>query len=74
MPWELGYLDAKTGSRVAIVPMVADTDAQADFRGQEYLGLYPYLDKTGSTLYVHLSTKEWVNFKDWLNGQNPYPR
>lgn len=71
MPWELGYVDARTGARVAIAPIVSDTEAAGDFRGQEYLGLYPYLDKTGATLYIHASGREWVNFKDWLAGKNP---
>jgi hypothetical protein len=74
MPWELGYVDARTSSRVAIAPMVPEADAQKEFKGQEYLGLYPYLDKTNSTLYIHAAGNIWVNFKDWLGGVDPYPR
>lgn len=36
MPWELGYVDAKTKSRVAIVPIVPDANQNDDFKGQEY--------------------------------------
>ena len=71
MPWELGYMDGFTTSRVAIVPMVSDYDAGSEFKGQEYLGIYPYLDKTGSSLWIHKSSSAYVNFKDWLSGKDP---
>jgi hypothetical protein len=71
MPWELGYMDAFTSSRVAVVPMVEDADASKDFIGQEYLGLYPYLDKTGTSFRVHTSAVKYTQFPDWLRGTNP---
>lgn len=71
MPWELGYVDARTESRVAIAPIVPDSEQNTEFKGQEYLGLYPYLDKTNATLYIHSSISEWVTFKDWLAGKEP---
>src|SRR5258708_39246994 len=46
MPWELGYFDAFKPSFVWILPMVTDYDSE--FKGQEYLGLYPTLDKIES--------------------------
>ena len=46
MPWELGYFDAFKPSFVWILPMVTDYDSE--FKGQEYLGLYPTLDKIAS--------------------------
>ena len=72
MPWELGYMDAIRDSRVAIAPMVPDYEANSEFRGQEYLGLYPYLDKTGDSLWIHKSSSEYVRFTDWLGGKDPY--
>ena len=71
MPWELGYMDAYRTSRVAVAPMVADYDASSEFKGQEYLGLYPYLDKTGSTLWIHKAASQYVSFKDWMRGSDP---
>jgi len=70
MPWELGYMDALKDERVAIVPIVdvADND---QFSGQEYLSLYPYLDKTHSTLYVHSAPSLWVTLEQWLQGSDP---
>ncbi|MNN67530.1 hypothetical protein D3C81_1831680 [compost metagenome] len=43
MPWELGYFDGHKPDRVAILP-VMDNENQK-FEGQEYLGLYPTVDK-----------------------------
>ncbi len=74
-PWELGYEDGKTG-RCAILPVL---DTSYAFKGQEYLGLYPYLDYDKNTN----SSRDdfWVNDPDdpsyyinlysWLNGSNP---
>lgn len=50
MPWELGYFDGFR-SAVAILPVV-QADEQS-FVGQEYLGLYPYVDVTAGTLWVN---------------------
>src|SRR5436190_18295287 len=72
MPWELGYMDAHRYSRVAIAPMVEDYEANREFKGQEYLGLYPYLDRSGSSRYVHDAVRVWVTFREWLGGRNPH--
>jgi hypothetical protein len=51
MPWELGYFDGFRNGRVAVLPLVA-SEGQV-FIGQEYLGLYPKIEKlptkTGDT-------------------------
>jgi hypothetical protein len=43
MPWELGYFDGFTNGRVAVLPLV--DYSSSSFKGQEYLGLYPVVDK-----------------------------
>src|SRR5690349_20180690 len=43
MPWELGYFDGFKPNFVWILPLVNTSDAE--FKGQEYLGLYPTVDK-----------------------------
>lgn len=43
MPWELGYFDGYKPRHVWILPLVSSSDAE--FKGQEYLGLYPPVDK-----------------------------
>lgn len=42
MPWEAGYFHGHDG-HVAILPVVKNTNS---FSGQEYLGLYPYAEKS----------------------------
>jgi hypothetical protein len=43
MPWELGYFDGFKPNFVWILPVVTSYDTE--FRQQEYLGLYPTVDK-----------------------------
>jgi hypothetical protein len=43
MPWELGYFDGFKPSYVWILPLVSENDSE--FSGQEYLGLYPPIEK-----------------------------
>jgi hypothetical protein len=44
MPWELGYFDGRNGrNKIGILPLV--DDAHADFAGQEYLGIYPRVER-----------------------------
>ena len=43
MPWELGYFDGLRSGNVAILPLVEYSFSS--FKGQEYLSLYPALDK-----------------------------
>jgi hypothetical protein len=42
MPWELGYFDGFNGA-MAILPVTRNREAS--FEGQEYLGIYPYMDE-----------------------------
>lgn len=55
MPWELGYFDGFRPDHVVVFPLVRVPESQ--FVGQEYLGLYPYLeeidfDQSGRTLGI----------------------
>lgn len=77
-PWELGYMDGKQQSRCAILPVL---DSQtAGFAGQEYLGIYPYIDyetPKNSDKYEFwvndpVDKQKYVRLKDWLNGKDPY--
>ena len=43
MPWELGYFDGLRQGRIAILPLVASSGGT--FSGQEYLSLYPVIEK-----------------------------
>lgn len=46
MPWELGYFDGIRPRQVWILPLVSDYDSE--FKHQEYLGLYPSVEKLSS--------------------------
>lgn len=74
-PWELGYFDGKKRGRCCILPVMD----YASFKGQEYLGIYPYIDYekvTNSDKYEFWvnSPKEnkYVRLREWLNGKEPY--
>lgn len=71
MPWELGYFDGHNGN-VAIFPVVAS--ASQTFRGQEYLGLYPYVDLTSLSgsrkAFIHRSSADYSRFETWRHDQD----
>lgn len=74
MPWECGYFDALK-SKVAICP-ISKSAIQAmsdEYKGQEYLGLYPYVTdgryqyKNEETLWIHNSASKYCTLKDWIS-------
>ena len=68
MPWECGYFDGING-KIAILP-ISKVD-ESSFKGQEYLGLYPYIDVSSSVIWVNGTKSGFCNIKDWLNGKSP---
>ena len=79
MPWELGYFDALKDKRVAILPLKKDNnDFKDSFKGQEYLGLYFWVDKAKIRntniydLYINDNNDNYVIFTDWLYGKKPH--
>lgn len=72
MPWELGYMDGRTG-KAAILPVVQQ--ATSAYAGQEYLGVYPYVQRDPARgdprqrLWIHQSPSNYVIFEDWLKGK-----
>lgn len=68
MPWELGYFDGFRRT-VAIFPV---TTIGSGFSGQEYLGIYPYIDeareKGGSInkIWVNRSSKFSSHWDAWI--------
>lgn len=69
MPWELGYMDGRTGL-VAVAP-VLEADEDEEFPGREYLTLYPYLDLTGDMFFIHSDVSTYVGFDRWMRGAKP---
>ncbi|MFW1582817.1 TIR domain-containing protein [Vibrio parahaemolyticus] len=71
MPWECGYFDGLK-EKVAIAPI--KTSSSNEFKGQEYLGLYPYCIKQNDTtgkarLWIHKSKDLYLSFDSWLEIQ-----
>lgn len=73
MPWELGYFDGLKG-KVAILPVVHNPTNT--YKGQEYLGLYPFIDerpfqeKNQNALWVWKDEKTYCLLGKWVNGSN----
>ncbi len=71
MPWELGLFDGMKG-RVATVPLATKP---GEHPGQEYAGLYPWIDQATATggqqpvLWVNEADNVYVQLTDWLNGK-----
>lgn len=63
MPWELGYFDGNNGN-VAILPL-AERYNITTYYGEEFLGLYPYVDFTGGTIYIHKTASTFRSFENW---------
>ena len=78
-PWELGYFDGLKSSKCCILPIM---EYGSIFNGQEYLGLYPYLEfaslagtDTGCYFYICDQTRtNFIRLRDWLNGSTKYYR
>ena len=74
MPWELGYFDGIKGY-VAVAPI--SKSSSSSFSGNEYLGLYPYidianvLDSNQQRLWVNESHNCYVEYNRWINGEKP---
>ena len=73
MPWELGYKDGAS-KRSAVLPIL--DNSYGEFRGQEYLGLYPYVTyrKSGTMQYLWIEYPDGrrVLLSDWMNhGKQP---
>lgn len=76
MPWELGFSDAHHGA-VAILPVTRT--AQQDFAGQEYLGLYPWMDEGATTLTtrglrVHRSPTDYREWRTWVQAPRSFQK
>jgi len=76
-PWELGYFDGLKQSKCCILPVM---EYGGKFNGQEYLGLYPYLEyaslagvDTGCNFYIcNQSRTKFIKLRDWINGSTKF--
>lgn len=78
MPWELGYMDGRK-DRAAILPVFeTENSSSHTFKGQEYLGVYPYcikdvfrINPNKEGLWIFEDANTYVTFDDWLVGKKP---
>jgi hypothetical protein len=68
--WELGLADGQKQGRVAIVPIL-EFDKPKDFYKQEYLGLYPFIDKEAGLVWVNSTETKYESLGQWLEMINP---
>lgn len=74
MPWELGYFDALSNSKIAVLPI--SQSAKSSYKGSEYVGLYYHVQFakiSGSekdAIWVH-DGDNYVIFSSWLKGYKP---
>lgn len=71
MPWELGYFDGHKPERTAILPVL--DSANSTFNGQEYLGIYPVVNKSTYTsgiadVFIFDGSKRWSTLKRFTTG------
>ncbi len=77
MPWELGFMDG-AGKRIGIAPVVET--ARSSFAGEQYLGLYPYLDRATIegrntwALWINRGIREYANYSEWVRGKETITR
>lgn len=62
MPWELGYMDAKN-KKVAIAPILDDDEAE--FSGREYLGIYPSIQISETSMLAYQSDGKFKGISAW---------
>jgi hypothetical protein len=76
MPWELGYFDGLRGSGISIMP-IEEHETPGKY-GQEYLGLYPAIEKLpvvgGGTIAAAVRTDggAYMELRDFAAGSNSY--
>ena len=69
MPWELGYFDG-IRSKVVVLPVLPSSNDK--YSGQEYLGLYPYIDRAMNKvtqreiLWVNYDATRYDEFSVWI--------
>ena len=80
MPWELGFMDGVKKQKVAVMQINENTNSnKIDYRNQEYLGLYYVVDSMatlGGKVCLRVNSPDeadkYVEYRKWLNGQEPY--
>lgn len=72
--------DGISGGQCCILPISKEQTQNEVYKGQEYLGVYPYLvydqilnrDEWAFWVVDPANSNKYVNLKKWLEGNNPY--
>lgn len=75
MPWELGYFDGLKEGQIAVLPLLED--CETTFTGQEYLGLYPVVERlpvknSSKTAFVARQPDQYLFLHDFAAGSREY--
>ncbi len=77
MPWELGYFDGLRQGRIAVLPLVQSEGGR--FEGQEYLGLYPLVERLGTNsgkvkpfVTQGAGTRTYMDFSSFRDGKTAF--
>lgn len=69
MPWELGYFDGLRG-KAAVLPVLDVDPGRDEYRGQEYLGLYPFVSieprLAPTALWINETSGRRTRFSEWM--------
>jgi hypothetical protein len=81
MPWELGFMDGLTASKVAVFPLLKAGQKDADIELPKYLELYFSCTKEKESksckdiLWINEATDTYISFSKWLyDNKQPYKR
>lgn len=75
MPWELGFMDAHTNN-CSILPVSQSTVPPKDYKGVEYLSLYPFITKVNNRageqrLWAVEEADKYMVLNEWVRGSKP---
>ena len=65
MPWELGYMDGLR-NKCAVVPILEDSFTSREFTRQEYLTLYPAIERLNGKIKVVADDGTSLSLDAWL--------
>jgi len=67
MQWEIGFMDGYSHRKCAILPIA--TEEQENYKGFEFLGLYPYIgvdEKSSGEFLLYKNHQPWKPLKTWI--------
>lgn len=75
MPWEFKYFNDLKDKKIAILPIQKNDNFLKNFKGEDYLSLYHYVDivtlkdSSKKVLSINKSSHEYLNYDYWVNSE-----